>query len=826
MKGFLKYGSIVLFFLFLLIPHVTADADDREYRVLFISSYAYSWASIPFQIDGLSKSLPADQYTLNYEFMDTKNTNYTGEYDEFYEYLKFKLKNRAPYDGIIVGDDAALQFMMMYKDELFPNTPIVFEGIDDINMGIAFSEDPQITGIVERVDYAANLELADKLYPQATQLVLIYDNLENGVGIANQLKEISGLFKQYEVEYVNTSDYTKEEFIEKLSAYDENSIVFGISIGEQKGNIIYGEDERYKIIDNYANVPVFSITYAGVGNGMLGGFVIDHAESGLVAGEMMRSILEEDIFPTIKLDTPSTYYFDYDVLKKFNISSYKLPENSTVINKPEKFFQKYAIWIVVFLSIGLTSALIAYYFRRKSNDKLQKMYNQLVVAESSLKEQYAHNEQYIETLIEQEKHIRHQAEYDDLTDLPNRRTAIQRLEKLTEDKTDFTIIIIDLDDFKNINDAHGHTGGDRVIYEIANRLANLADDKTHVSRFGSDEFLLIMNGIENSRTAFMIERIQQAFMAPIIFSGIECYVQVSMGIADSNSVMNESSDIVSNADMALFEAKLLGKNTYVYYETYMREKFLRFKKVQDILTDACETDGFDILYQPQIDAKTEQVCGYEALLRLKKTFISPAEFIPVAESSDLILTIGRIVTKKVIEQLAEWREKGMTLYPVAINFSTKQVLDYEFVNYLQSLLKDYEISPELIEIEFTESIFIDNDEQAVKLFEDFKALGIHMALDDFGTGYSSISYLTYIPVDKIKLDKSIIDIYLLEGEGEFIGNIIRLSHSLGLTITIEGVEEKEQYDRLKQLGCDVVQGYYFSKPIQASEVEKLPNPIK
>lgn len=800
----------------------TTEPNDEKHRVLFLSSYSYSWASIPFQIEGIVESLQDEEYVINYEFMDTKKMSYSEGYEEFYQYLKYKLEARPPYDGIIVGDDAALQFTMLHKEELFPNTPIVFQGIDHTESAIEFAEDPLVTGIVERADYAANLELANKLFPNATNLVLIYDDSENGIDVANRLEEMNRSIQGYEVEYLNVSEYMNEELIERLEEIEADSIVFGISIGEQKGNALYSEDERFNIIADYTQAPIFNVTHIGVDPGMFGGNVIDHKASGYLAGEMMKSILKEGIFPPVELNTPSLYYFDYQRMKQFGISAFKLPKEAEIINKPENFFRKYADWIAGILVVGLIIAIAAYISRRQANMKLRQTYDQLVIAEADLKEQYKDKQKHMTILIEQEAHIRYQAEHDYLTNLPNRRMVMKQLKGLRREEIDFTIILVDLDGFKEINDMYGQACGDKVLVELAQRFSKLMkEDHVYVSRFGGDEFLLVVNELDVDENSAIMTKIQDVFTKPIIYEGIECHVKMRMGIANSKSPLGKASDIVSNADMALHEAKNTSGARYAYYADHMREKLAKVKSIRELLESACEEDGFELLYQPQINVKSDEIYGYEALLRLKGGTISPAEFIPVAEETDLILKIGRIVTRKAIEQLVEWRNHGMVLRPVAINFSTKQIQDHGYVHYLKSLLDEHRISPELIEIEFTESIFMDNDEQATKLFEDFQALGIRMALDDFGTGYSSISYLTYIPVEKIKLDKSIIDIYLQEGKDEFIGNIIRLSHSLGLNITVEGVEEKQQHERLKVLGCDFVQGYYFSKPIPGVEVEKL-----
>ena len=250
----------------------------------------------------------------------------------------------------------------------------------------------------------------------------------------------------------------------------------------------------------------------------------------------------------------------------------------------------------------------------------------------------------------------------------------------------------------------------------------------------------------------------------------------------------------------------------------MKNEVLRISRIGNLLENACKNEDFNVLYQPQIDAKTRKVCGYEALVRLPNSDISPSVFIPVAERDGHIAKIGRIVTEKVVRQLAEWRKSGRALHRVSINFSVAQLEDKNYIPFLSKLMRTYEISPDLIVIEITESLLLKDRTRALELFGQFSSLGIKVALDDFGTGYSSLNYLGYLPVCVVKLDKSTVDAYL-DGKPEFIENIVRLVHSLGMKLTVEGVEEKWQYDKLKSFGCDFIQGYFFSKPLSYEDLK-------
>ncbi len=355
----------------ILLPVGQAQGIGKTKRILYLSSYSYAWGSVPFQIKGLTEGLEG-QYIVNYEFMDTKNTVYSDKYLEFYHMLKYKMRNREPYDGVVLCDDAALNFVMLYRKELFPDIPIVFEGIDNsVNGYAAARKDSRITGVLEIVDYKANLELAHKLFPKAKKVVFILDNMESGIGIAQQLTDANRSFANYNVEYLNSSQHTQEELCEHLKAVDDDNIFFCISMGQQKDGRVYTDEERYAMIRKYSHVPMFRFTQSGVGNGLLGGYIVDHEACTKLAAIMLREILEKGTVPAVVSATPGKYYFDYNVMKKYNIPVEELEKftnnKADIINKPVGFLQKNALTIVIIL-IGtlLVMALIFTYKLQKA----------------------------------------------------------------------------------------------------------------------------------------------------------------------------------------------------------------------------------------------------------------------------------------------------------------------------------------------------------------------------------------------------------------------------------------------------------------------------
>jgi len=425
---------------------------------------------------------------------------------------------------------------------------------------------------------------------------------------------------------------------------------------------------------------------------------------------------------------------------------------------------------------------------------------------------------------EQEEYIKYNAYHDYLTNLDNRRSFIKKLEEKIRENKPGAVILLDLDNFKGINDTLGHSYGDKVLKKVAEELKAFKDEKIYLSRFGGDEFFLL---IEDERDISKIEnyakQITDIFRSKLIIEKEEIFISCSMGITLYPSDSNEVSQLLMNADMAMYKVKNAEKNNYVFFNEEMTAKLQERIKIEKILREALRKDGLKLLYQPQVCTFTGRVAGFEALLRLKNHSISPAMFIPLAEETGIIIEIGRWVTKEAISQIATWKNHNMNIKPIAINFSAKQLNDLNYISFLENTLKEMDVEAQYIDIEITESIFLEKKEETIAFLNELKSLGVKISLDDFGTGYSSLSYLTFLPVDKIKLDKSLNDKFLELKNIKVMDSLISLAQSLNLEIVAEGIEEVEQYKRLKVAGCTYIQGYIFSKPLEATDAEKIYN---
>jgi diguanylate cyclase (GGDEF)-like protein len=463
------------------------------------------------------------------------------------------------------------------------------------------------------------------------------------------------------------------------------------------------------------------------------------------------------------------------------------------------------------------------------HNKINLFFEQLT---SSNKEITAKNDMLTATeeeLIAQLEEINHQKEYidflayhDPLTELPNRRKFIEILSRRICSEQKGAVILLDLDDFKGINDIRGHVFGDRVLETIAKRFEGAADQKLFISRFGGDEFLFLVE-YENDKSEIesYVELINHIFGDRMRIEGNEIEIRYSMGIALFPEDSIDVNQLIMEADLAMYSVKNSGKNGYRYFDEGMMQYQLKISNIENILREAVKNDGFKLLYQPVVEINSGQIISYEALLRLKEYPMPPADFIDVAEKNGLILPIGRIVTEKVIRQMSEWRNAGTLIKPVSINFSANQLHDEGYIGFIKEQLDRYGIEPGFLEIEITENIFMENKQVPMEFLQQLKELGLILAIDDFGTGYSSLNYLTFLPVDIVKLDRSLNMKFLEISNVKVMESLISLVHSLGLTVVAEGIETLEQVITLRKTECDFIQGYYFSRPLEADKIPEI-----
>lgn len=413
--------------------------------------------------------------------------------------------------------------------------------------------------------------------------------------------------------------------------------------------------------------------------------------------------------------------------------------------------------------------------------------------------------------------LKFQATHDQLTNLPNRRYLLNEFTQwAAKCNNHFHVIYIDLDNFKNCNDLHGHSIGDQVLQEVAARIKHGFAGCLQI-RQGGDEFIILSPGNGNQHALNLCNHFLKELLKPIFINGLDFSIKASIGISHAPEHGSNIDDLLRKADMAMYEAKTIGSTVFIYSD-HLEDQQKESVAIEKELTCALHKDELFLVYQPQVDAQTNQLIGVEALLRWDSEalgFIPPDIFIPIAESSGLIISIGDFVLEtsmREISQLVDSNEQLITAR-LSVNISIHQLLELGFINKVAALIQKY---PRLqLVIEVTESIFIDDLNSAKLILEKVQSIGVEVSLDDFGTGYSSLSVLSKLPINELKIDKSFIQHALSNSSDKnLIQSIISLGKALNIPVLSEGVESQEQAELLLSFGCDLFQGYYFSRPLK------------
>ncbi len=428
-----------------------------------------------------------------------------------------------------------------------------------------------------------------------------------------------------------------------------------------------------------------------------------------------------------------------------------------------------------------------------------------------------------------EEELARQAFYDPLTDLPNRALFLDRLSQAVKrakrrKDTRFAVLFLDLDRFKDVNDSLGHAVGDELLKAIARRLEASVRPGDTVARLGGDEFTLLLDDLKEPDHAVEVaERIQKELKQPFVLSGNEIFTSVSIGIAPGSGA-EEPEDLLRDSDTAMYRAKERGKATYEVFDATMHSRAVARLKLETDLRKALERSEFRAYYQPIVSVRSKEIVGFEALVRWEhpeQGLVSPAQFVPLAEETGLIIPMDLWMMRAACEQTRKWQSRWPTL-SVNVNLSSKHFSQPGLVAAVKKILDETELDAGHLRIEITESVILEDVPRIAELLGRLKELGVRLYLDDFGTGYSSLSYLHRFPIDAVKIDRSFVGALGKKGEqSELVRTITTLAANLNMGVVAEGVETEDQLERLRALRCERVQGFYFSKPVAAAQAELL-----
>lgn len=527
---------------FLLPATETYASDDK--RVLFISSYSYAWDTVQIQIEGIKQGLGED-IVIDYEFMDTKRFPSDDDIFKFYLGLKDRMSRLEPYDVIIVGDDAALNFAVKYKDDIFNNIPIVFEGINNTEYAIELANDPLITGILEELSFSKNIELARTLLPHATKVVGILDDSVTGEAERKQFYEAAAMYPEFVFSEINTSKLTTAQLTEAIRSLSKDTILIYIVMTEDASGVKYTNSQSIKLITSNSAVPAFRMVSGGIGEGLLGGNVVSMELSGKIAAEMATEIINGRDPATfdVVIDSPNIYMIDEAVMHRYNLNTSLIPEGTTVINHQPDFFERNKDMLVptIISAIVLITIIILMIIRII---KQHSVASELMVITDNLK---------------------HTSNYDFLTQLGNRNKLYSDLSSRIVNNQNLSVFMFDIDHFKHINDTYGHNVGDEVLKELGERLIRISDDRFTPYRLAGDEFISILLSDQPQDIQHYADILCSLLNTNFSTSEAQLKVSISLGISTYPTDSGDMMELINCADKAMYYVKHHGKNNIALY---------------------------------------------------------------------------------------------------------------------------------------------------------------------------------------------------------------------------------------------------------------------
>lgn len=523
----------------------TPQAEEKKYRILFISSYSYAWDAVQLQIEGIKEGVP-DGTVVDYEFMDTKRVDSETALALFYEGLAYRMSQVEPYDAIILGDDAALIFGMAHKDDIFEGTPLIFEGVNDIELAKEAVKDPQVVGILESLSIESNIDLALKLYPNATRVVGILDDTLTGEAERKNFYSVASQYPNLEFTEINASQISTAALKKNLLDLDTNSILIYIVMTEDGNGRRYTNREAIEMIAEFAPIPAFRMVEGGIGFGVLGGNMVSMQDSGRQAAELAINVIKGKVKTAneeLILESPNIYCIDEQVMLKFGLSKKQFPEDTVYVNHIPSFVEKNrellvpgAILLVALLTLSVWMSI--------DNIRRRKLTGELEEARSYLEDASQH---------------------DFLTGLPNRSKFMADMEETVGNKMPCTVIMLDIDNFKHINDTYGHTAGDEALQQVAARLKALKTPLLTPYRFAGDEFIVIVKSNVRKITETAAIQCLQVFQKPFKLAGKKYDIGGSVGAASYPTDALDGEQLIILADDAMYHVKKNGKNAYAFY---------------------------------------------------------------------------------------------------------------------------------------------------------------------------------------------------------------------------------------------------------------------
>lgn len=761
-----------------------AVAERVDYpKILIIHSYSPESKWTESQNRGILREIAKlDRDTIIYsEYLDWKRFPTEDHIRLMLEVFKDKYPAKK-IDLIITTDDKALEFALENRKDIFSNAPIVFSGVYESRAREITAKETRVTGAYEDFDIDATIRTALKINPDADVAYIINEHTESGLQTEKRL--IEAFARVAPGMPVNS---LREKGIDEIEAFvpflGRNSLLIAGSFSIEKNGQVFPSDILASRISAASSVPLYTLFDQLFGTGALGGAMMSGERHGETAGSLAVRFLNGESFATLSpiMKTELVTVFDYAAVKRYKIPLRGFPRDAAFINRDLPFFVRYKTASIVISAI-FTVMLIMMLFLVMLNRKTRSL-----------------------------------ALTDQLTGLPNRTAILKIAERMihtTERWNKCGIIFIDIDNFKYINDMFGHDTGDKVLVFAANAIQGILGEGMCLSRFGGDEFLIILENTSYDAIDSFAQELQETLGKNEAIEGKDLFMTISAGIAVYPDHGLHFRELYKNADAAMYKAKSAGKTRYVFYNDSMYQELKKRMSLTSDLRQAIRNGELFLDYQPQISLKTGLLTGAAALLRWnhpKEGVIPPGDFIPVAEEMGLISELGRFSLRSAARLIKECAKEGHSDFTVTINVSVKQ-LSEDFAGDSLGIIESEGIPAGRLAFEITESIPIESATEISQWIQPLRDAGCHLYIHDFARGFFSFTNLRKLPVDGIKLDKAFIDGALTDEKSrKAAAAVIAICHNWSLEVAASGVETREQLQFLMDSGCDRVQGHYFSR---------------
>ena len=771
--------------------------QHQNSHVLVLMSYhiGHSWEHGIMQgLEGWLKE--SDAPLLTVEWMDTKQ-HPDAAYREYFKDFFIKKYKGQHFDAVIAVDNNALSFVVN-QPALFADLPVVFVGINGEPADIV-QQRRQVTGIAENFDAIKTIKTATNLHPQAQKMLVIINDDESGQGVLWTMRRAL-LNMQQQQQRVPKLDYwiglNTDQLKQRLPQLDPNTIVFVFgTMRTSNDNSLLGPEDTVGFVRQYTQAPIYSDVDSTLGHGVMGGYFNDSVANGRMTAMLAKRVLSGESADSIPWvwQTPSKIAFDYQELQRFNLSLQDLPAGSQILNAPPSVMDPdYRQYLIAFVAIVLVlvSLMLVLWLRYRLQHQ-------------------------------QERELRYIAMHDELTGLKNLSWLRHYLTHIRPRPSDvaqrekISLMMLDINRFKVINDSWGHSVGDALICQVGRRLDYLINPKDGLVRFDGDCFAVMLRYEDEDELSTLINQYERAFSAVFELEGQRMTIGAAAGMSSMLVANLEVDRLLREADTAMYEAKREGLHRVVSFDQALHERLMRQMQIEEALQHALHDREIRLHYQPIMHSIEQRVVGYEALARWQHPtlgMIPPPEFIRIAIETGLIRKLTLYLIEHACIEFKPLLVYDPTLY-VAVNVSVRDLYTPNFAERVADILTQTQLPADRLVLEVTEDMMMGDVKLVQQVLSDFYQMGVRVAIDDFGTGYSSMSYLTSYQVNTIKIDQSFVR-RLDRGDTsqKIIKAIVSMGNDLGLTVVTEGAETQEQVEMLNTLGCVYIQGYFFGRP--------------